>query len=472
MAQKRKKYAYDVRVRAATYVRISDDQTGRGLGVARQLEDCEKLAERLGWEISERFQDNDISAYSGRTRPGFEAMLHAMKDGRIDALLCWHTDRLYRNMKDLERVIEVADANRIEIRTVQGGTLDLSTSAGRMVARILGSVARQESEHSSERRKRANAQRAANGQWSTSRRPFGYTMTGNLLEPEATAVRTAIHDVLAGKSVRQVAREWNERGLQTTGKAAGWRSPMVRRVLMNPRYAALVVHQGKTVGHGQWTPIVDEDTHHGIVAYLNNPARLGNTSFERVHQGSGVYVCGVCGQPLEGWKPAGGKPRAYACTDRHVRRQGEALDDYVSAIVIGRLTQPDAAQLSTVTASTGTDVARLHAQKTALQTRMDELAALFAEGAINAAQLKRGTAELSNAISLLDAELAVATQGNPVAAFIGSARHVTEFEQRWKELSADLRGKIIDQLIVVTVNRSPRGLRRFDPQYVDIQWKA
>ena len=66
-------------------------------------------------------------------------MLEAMKNGEFDALLCWHTDRLYRNMKDLERVIEIADANRIEIRTVQGGTLDLSTSAGRMVARILGS---------------------------------------------------------------------------------------------------------------------------------------------------------------------------------------------------------------------------------------------------------------------------------------------------------------------------------------------
>jgi site-specific DNA recombinase len=169
---------------------------------------------------------------------------------RFDALLCWHTDRLYRNMRDLERVIEIADANRIEIRTVQGGTLDLSTSAGRMVARILGSVARQESEHSSERRKRANAQRAAAGQWSTTRRPFGYTRTGDPVEPEAKAIRTAVHDVLAGKSVRQVAREWNAAGLQTTGKATEWRSPMVRRVLLNPRCAALVVHQGKTVGPG------------------------------------------------------------------------------------------------------------------------------------------------------------------------------------------------------------------------------
>ncbi|TVS77019.1 hypothetical protein FPZ47_26510 [Mycobacterium helveticum] len=33
------------------------------------------------------------------------------------------------------------------LRTVQGAELDLSTSAGRMVARILGSVARQGSEN-------------------------------------------------------------------------------------------------------------------------------------------------------------------------------------------------------------------------------------------------------------------------------------------------------------------------------------
>ena len=179
-------------MRAAIYTRISDDQAGRGLGVARQLEDCQALAERHGWEVVKHYDDNDISAYSGKRRPGFEAMLEAMAAGEFDALLCFHTDRLYRNMRDLERVIDVADARQIQIRTVQGGDLDLSTSAGRMIARILGSVARQESEHSGERRKRANVQRAASGDWSVARRPFGYTLKGEPLEPEATAVRQAI----------------------------------------------------------------------------------------------------------------------------------------------------------------------------------------------------------------------------------------------------------------------------------------
>ncbi|MGV0684368.1 recombinase family protein [Mycolicibacterium thermoresistibile] len=459
-------------MRAAIYTRISDDQTGRGLGIERQFTDCKELADRLDWEVLEHFSDNDISAFSGRRRPGFEALLDAMKNGEIGALLCWHTDRLYRNMRDLERLIEIADANRIEIRTVQGGTLDLSTSAGRMVARILGSVARQESEHHSERRKRANAQRAAAGEWMVARRPFGYTLDGKPLEPEASAIRKAVSDVLAGKSVRAVAREWNAAGLKTTGSAAEWRGTMVRRVLVNPRYAALVVHQGKVVGPGKWEPIIDEDTHRGIVAYLTDPARVINTSFERKYMGSGVYVCGVCGKRLQSYTPSGKKGRAYLCPETaHVRRQAEALDDYVSQLVIGRLTQPDAVQMLVSTNDRGVDVARLHDQRAALQARLDELAALFAEGAINAGQLRRGTSELSTALDAVEGELARAAENNPLSNVVGFGTQRKEFEKRWAELSPDIKGKIVDQLMTVTVNRCPRGLRRFAPEYIEVDWK-
>ena len=105
-------------------------------------------------------------------------MLQAMKNNEFDVLICWHTDRLYRSMKDLERLIDIAEVSRTSIRAVQGGEIDLSTSAGKMVARILGSVARQESEHMSERRVSANMQKAAAGKWATCNRTFGYTADG------------------------------------------------------------------------------------------------------------------------------------------------------------------------------------------------------------------------------------------------------------------------------------------------------
>jgi hypothetical protein len=105
-------------MRAAVYTRISQDATGQRAGVTRQLEDCEALADRLGWEVTHRYGDNDLSADSGSTRPAFEAMLKAMADSEFGAVICWHPDRLVRSMMDLERLIAIADGGRVQLRTV------------------------------------------------------------------------------------------------------------------------------------------------------------------------------------------------------------------------------------------------------------------------------------------------------------------------------------------------------------------
>src|SRR5262245_54261 len=138
---------------AAIYIRISNDPTGQRAGVTRQLEDCQALAEHLGWEVIDPpFDDNDLSAYNG-TRPGFERLLNTVKQGQIDAIICWHPDRLYRRMADLQRLVEITDRG-VKIRTVNGGDLDLSNATGKMLARIVGSVSEMESEHKAERQRR------------------------------------------------------------------------------------------------------------------------------------------------------------------------------------------------------------------------------------------------------------------------------------------------------------------------------
>jgi site-specific DNA recombinase len=465
--------------RAAIYTRISADQTGEGLGVQRQLEDCTALAERLGWEVVAHHDDNDISAYNGKTRPGFEALLDSMKTGQVDALICWHPDRLYRSVRDLERLIEIADAARVQIRTVNGGDLDLSNSSGRMLARILGSVARQESEHKAERQRRANMQKAEAGTWQTSNRCFGYTMTGEPLEPEATAYRTAVADVLAGKSIRKVAMEWNAKGLQTTlagttqkrnGKEylvpGTWNSPRVRRLLVRPRYAGLKVHRGKVVGNGDWTPLIDEDTHRGLVAYLSDPARVKCTSFERKYVGSGVYVCGKCGGKMKAARPGGRTTPAYVCRDHsHVLRSGEPVDALVSAVVVRRLSQPDAHLLLD---STRADIPQLHMDRNALQARLDDLADVFAEGGIDASQLRRGTSSLRGKLAGIDAQLADAVRTDPVAGLIADRDLLQE---RWEATSPAIKGQIIEALMTVTILPCPKGQRVFDPQYVRIDWR-
>ena len=110
-------------------------------------------------------------------------MLVRLKNGEFDAVLCWHPDRLYRSLKDLERLIDIADVTGAQLRTVNGGDLDLSTATGKMLARILGSVSHQESEHKGERQRRANTQRRAAKRWvAGGQPPFGYVKVG---EPRA-----------------------------------------------------------------------------------------------------------------------------------------------------------------------------------------------------------------------------------------------------------------------------------------------
>jgi DNA invertase Pin-like site-specific DNA recombinase len=455
-------------MKAAIYTRISLDQAGEGLGVQRQLDDCLALADRLGWQVVARFDDNDLSAFNGKTRPGFEAMLDAMRRGEFNALICWHTDRLYRSMKDLLRLIEVADAGAVTIKTVQGGDLDLSNSTGRMVAKILGSVAEQESEHKGERQKRANAQKAAAGKWQTANRCFGYTMSGEPLEPEASMVRRAVANVLNGTSINQIARDWNGAGVKTT-LGTTWKTPRVRRLLVNPRYAALKVHRGKVVGPGNWPALIDEDTHRGLVAYLSDSSRVKCTSFERKYVGSRVYRCGVCAGLMRAARPGGrGAPLyRYECAQgQHVARVGAQLDEYVEMVVLRRLGESDIHIL--FAQGSGIDVGELHTRRAALAARLDELAAMFAEGAIDGSQLRRGTSELRAQLAGVDSVLAEAARTSPAARLLKDG--ADNLAEHWRNTSADIKGKITDELMTVTVMPAPRG-RGFDPDYVRIEWK-
>src|SRR5215218_9436478 len=148
------------RRRAAVYTRISQDRisqdrTGAGLGVERQETDCRAFAERLGWTIVAVHSDNDVSAYSGKPRPGYRALLADLRAGVADAVVCWHIDRLHRSPTELEEYITVCEPRGVPTQTVKAGPLDLASASGRMVARQLGAVSRFESEHHSERARRA-----------------------------------------------------------------------------------------------------------------------------------------------------------------------------------------------------------------------------------------------------------------------------------------------------------------------------
>lgn len=453
---------------AAVYVRISSDPTGARLGVRRQVEDCRAKAEALGWRVAAIYEDNDVSASTGKRRPEYERMLTDIEAGRIDAVIVWDLDRLTRRPIEIEEFIDLADRRGVALASV-GGDVDLATDNGRLFARIKGAVARAEVERKSTRQKRANLQRAESGGSGGGRRPFGY-LPGRteVAEDEAAEIRKAADGLLAGCSLRGVVADLNARGARTS-MGGPWHPTEFRRLLLNPRIAGLVRYRGEIMGKGKWPAILDEDTFHAVGAVLSDPARR-KAGPPRRHLLSGIARCAVCDGRLFGVSEKG-KGALYRCESRrHVSARAEPIDDLVLRVIAARLARPDAVTLL-ATASQSDEAATLRQKDSDLRSRLDGLAEAFAGGEIDRRQLSAGTARLRRELEHVGAALSQLAR-SPVLTDLVTAEDVGAMVRRLYDEDLDRLRSVIGALIEIRVRPPGRGARVFDPGTVEITWKS
>lgn len=439
------------------YVRLSQDREGAGLGVQRQTEDCRELARAAGWEIDEVIVDNDLSASGKRARPGYLRMLARMQSGEIARVIAWHTDRLHRSPIELEAYVTASEQHHIVTRTVKAGELDLSTPAGRMVARVHCAIARHEIEHKSERQKRAELQRAQAG---TPRvagmRAYGYADDRATIVPaEAAVVRDAGDQLLAGESLRGVCSELNARGVLTV-TGAPWQPTVLRAMLCRPRLAGLSVYQGEVVGRGSWDPILAEPTWRALCSLLQQPGRRQGSNARR-HLLTGLAVCADCSSAVTlhvggGNRPAGSRT-AYQCRDCRMTRAVPAVDMFVTGAVVGRLEQ---LQLEEEAEAPGSEREKLEA-------RLSEVAERFAAGDITGDQLTLVTRRLRAELAKLDRAEHTARR-RLLAGLLGDGA-----ADAFGALSLQQRRAVIADLFEVRLHRSPGRL--FRPESVHLVWR-
>lgn len=474
----------DTRIkRAAIYARVSKDKVGAGLGVARQQADCEALAKRMDLEVVEVFTDNDLSAYSGKPRPSYQALLEVMKAGRIDVVLTWHSDRLHRSTVELEHWIVACEPRGIEVHTVKAGPLDLATPSGRLMARQLGAFARYESEHRGERVASKLEELAREGKFMGGTRPFGYTADGMHLEPdEAVLVADGTDRLLRGESLRAIAEVFRASGTRTTIRGNEWTAPAVRDVLMRARNAARMVHRGREVGDAAWPAIVSVEQWRAVCTTLTSPGRRTNPGNQPRWLGSMIYKCGICGDVLI--VGTSGKRRApsYRCqassrergSSHHVTRAAPALDEYVTMQLLDRLQRPEAVDLFEDDHSPSSDVDTMRFELAGVSTQRDELAARFGRGEVTLSMLDAANVGLDARQRNLETQLA-STQVRSVGSLLAGADDV---EEGWYALSLSQKRSILSELLQVVVHPAPRGRRPdgsyFDPSpsSVELRWKS
>lgn len=484
--------------RAVIYTRISSDPTGRAAGVARQEKDCRNLARELGWQVVEVRRDNDISAYSGKTRPGFRALLADIREGRADAVLAWHSDRLYRRLPDLEDLIKAVQACRIHIRTVRAGIVDLSTASGVMQAEILASVSKHEVAHSVERITAAKAQAASEGRYRGGPRPFGYENDGvTICESEAQHIRDATQAIIEGDSLRSLCAAWAEQGVRTVPRkkrmedgsrgepvAHAWSATELRRLLLRPRNAGLLEAHGEIVGAATWPALVSEETWRACKATLERPERRVTTGNARKWLLSSLARCGTEGCTLtmrastSGMGSGKGHVAAYRCwSGKHVTRSAAMLDDFVEQLVIGRLSRADAVDLLRPDANDGPDRADLAARAALLREKLTGYTEDYDNDLITRQQMIDGTARTREKLAAVEEQMAELATGSVLE---GLPLGTDDVKAAWKGFHLDRKRAVIDALMTVTVLPARRGRPvghvvgqpYFDPETIRIDWKS
>lgn len=494
-------------VRAGIYCRLSYAPDGSVEKVERQESDCRELAARMGWQVSDQhvFPDNSRSAWQrNRKRPQWDAMLQAVKAGEIDGLIVYHGDRLIRQPFDLEKLISIAESQALRIAS-PSGTRSLDSPDDRFILRIEAAQACRESDNTSRRVRRGVEARVAKGLPGSAggKRPFGWgVQTGtrektngatgetitvpvydtSLPRPdEIRFIKAGAERQLAGMPHGSVMRWLNAQGSRTT-EGNPWTNESWRKVILNPRTAGFIEHDGQ-LHKAVWDGALTAETWEAIRAlYRESAVQHPYAGRERVHLLTGIAECYQCHKPGAGEqgctastctgphvtlrsKPAGGRnrknTRIYYCPScRGVGRNLKLLDAYAEGRTLRLLAdQRFAVELDRAIADeSGTDV---QTQITALEQRQittrEDLKNLADHPEVDATLALLSLASFDRKIAELRAQMARSTKLRRLTQMAGIGR------EDWAALPVDVRSTVIRDVFRVVILPTSRRGPGFDP---------
>lgn len=466
-------------VQAAIYARISSDPDGTRLGVDRQVADCEALAESLGWSVFDVYVDNDISAWSGKARPEYQRLCDDIKAGVVGGLVVWHSDRLHRHPRELEDFITLIEAaGDLPIRTVREGDVDLSNPTGRTFARILGAMARQESDNKSARLRRKHLELATAGKVSGGgNRPYGYTADRlHVIPDEAAIIREAAIRALAGESLRSICEDLNTRGVATS-TGGEWSIHTMRRTLTSPRISGRRSHKGEIVADAVWPGIITIEQSDRLRATLSRTT--GSTPSGRTPRRylltGGLLRCGRCDTPMVS-RPRGDGTRRYVCASGpgfggcgRMATVAEPLEQLVAQAVLYRLDTPELAAALADARSANAEADELAVGIADDQAMLDQLADDYAHKTITHREWLTARQPIQSRIDAAKRRLSRISGTHRIDPYVGNA---SALKDAWADLPLSRQQAIIITVLDhVRVDPATHGRNTFDPDRFTPLWR-
>jgi DNA invertase Pin-like site-specific DNA recombinase len=117
--------------RVALYLRVSTQDQSTEL----QSNELLKYIEARGLPDPIIYQDK--STGTNGNRPAFKQLMADIRQRKVDLVICWKLDRLFRSLKDLIATLQEWNELGVEFISLKDN-IDLTTSAGRLMLHIIG----------------------------------------------------------------------------------------------------------------------------------------------------------------------------------------------------------------------------------------------------------------------------------------------------------------------------------------------
>jgi hypothetical protein len=400
-------------------------------------------------------------------------MVDDIRDGHVDAVLCYHIDRLTRRPIEFEEFAQILQEAGVTNVRFASGDINLGTDDGLLIGRFLAAAAAHESGRKSARQKRKAEQVAAEGRPNGGPRPFGFEDDRITHRPnEVALIRQLVDRFLAGESTRSLTTWISEQGVPSA-QSGEWRTGAVITILTNPRIAGLRAHRGVVVGPAVWDPIISEDQHHQILSRMA-AKRISGRRSPRRYLLSGMLRCGKCDVRL--YSAARQTTRRYVCMAGpdhggcgRLTVVAAPLEELLAEAVLIRLDTPDLAAAISGAELRNELTASLHEAVSADTDKLGELSTAYADSKISMPEWLDARRKIVERLDANQRKIRKQSHNSELSAILGQG---VELRTQWGSLNLARQRAIVEALLDhAVIGAGVSGARSLDPDRVQPYWR-
>ncbi|HII4444637.1 TPA: recombinase family protein [Clostridium perfringens] len=307
--------------RAVIYARVSTvEQAEEGYSIDAQLDMVKNKCVNEGRVVVDNYVDRGISGKSLKNRLALQRLLEDIKNGEIDEVWVWKTNRLARNHLDLLNIVNIFDKYNVAFKSCTE-PFETNTATGKLLLNLLASIGEFERETIVDNVKMGHKERAKRGEWNGGR-VLGYdSISLNedeekkvlVINKEEAIIVKKIYDLyLGGLGLKAITNKMNKEGYKTK-KNNFFSISGIKEILLNPLYCGKIrynyrenwsekrrrgINKNPIIVEGKHEAIIPKEKWEEVQCLFKSKSKIPSRVFDGSYLLTGLLKCPVCGASM------------------------------------------------------------------------------------------------------------------------------------------------------------------------------